>query len=68
MSTLPKFKVKSSNTRVHVKAGTLPRPGGTSIRVSSRRPVHPQRNVQFLRYAGIICTFHGSIYILDSKK
>lgn len=54
MSTLPKVKVKSHKSKVHIKAGTLPhKSGGTSLRVSSKTPVrYTQPYVQHLRYSG----------------
>lgn len=56
MSTLPKVKVKSHKTKVNIKAGTLPRNNGASVRFSTRRPVHhhyhQQSNIQYLKYEG----------------
>lgn len=55
MSTLPKVRVKSKGSKVNIKAGTLPKQGAASMRVSSRKLIAPpQRKVQILRYTGQI--------------
>lgn len=55
MSTLPKVRVKSKGSKVNIRAGTLPKQGAATLRVSSRKlAAPPQHKVQILRYAGQI--------------